>query len=281
MSIWGNVIHQNFPWEGCSMKDIKKILTIAGSDPSGGAGIQADIKTITAHKMYAMNISTALTVQNTIGIRDTFAIPPDFIAAQLDAIYDDIRPDAVKIGMVTNDAIARTIAEKLREKNIQNIVLDPVIASTSGCDLITSDTLFAMVDELLPIVDIVTPNLPEAAAITGVAITDEDSMLKAAEVLTERFPCAVLIKGGHLVESADDLLYADGKARWYKQKRIDNRNTHGTGCALSTAIACGLAAGKPLTIAVEDAKAYVTGAIRAGLDIGKGRGPLLHMWEYM
>ena len=183
--------------------------------------------------------------------------------------------------MVANDAIVHTIAEKLREKDAKNIVLDPVIASTSGCDLITSDTLFAMVDELLPLVDIVTPNLPEAAAITGVAITDEDSMLKAAKVLTERFPIAVLIKGGHLVESADDLLYADGKARWYKQTRIDNENTHGTGCALSTAIACGLAAGKPLTIAVEDAKAYITGAIRAGLNIGKGRGPLLHMWEYM
>lgn len=263
------------------MKDIKKVLTIAGSDPSGGAGIQADIKTITAHKMYAMNISTALTVQNTTGIRDTFVIPPDFIAAQLDAIYEDIRPDAVKVGMVANDAIVRTIAEKLREKEAANVVLDPVIASTSGCDLITSDTLFAMVDELLPLADIVTPNLPEAAAITGVAITDEDSMLKAAEVLTERFPTAVLIKGGHLVKSADDLLYADGKARWYKQARIDNENTHGTGCTLSTAIACGLAAGKPLTIAVEDAKAYITGAIRAGLDIGKGRGPLLHMWKYM
>ena len=263
------------------MKDIRKVLTIAGSDPSGGAGIQADIKTITAHKMYAMNISTALTVQNTMGIRDTFVIPPDFIAEQIDAIYDDIRPDAVKIGMVANDTIVHTIAEKLREKDAKNIVLDPVIASTSGCDLITSDTLFAMVDELLPLVDIVTPNLPEAATITGVAITDEDSMLKAAKVLTERFPIAVLIKGGHLVESADDLLYADGKARWYKQTRIDNENTHGTGCALSTAIACGLAEGKPLTIAVEDAKAYITGAIRAGLDIGKGRGPLLHMWEYM
>ena len=236
------------------MKHIRKVLTIAGSDPSGGAGIQADIKTITAHKMYAMNISTALTVQNTTGIRDTFVIPPDFIAEQIDAIYDDIRPDAVKVGMVANDAIVHTIADKLREKDAKNIVLDPVIASTSGCDLITSDTLFAMVDELLPLVDIVTPNLPEAAAITGVAITDEDSMLKAAKVLTERFPIAVL---------------------------IDNENTHGTGCALSTAIACGLAEGKPLTIAVEDAKAYITGAIRAGLDIGKGRGPLLHMWEYM
>ena len=161
------------------MKDIRKVLTIAGSDPSGGAGIQADIKTITAHKMYAMNISTALTVQNTTGIRDTFIIPPDFIAAQIDAIYDDIHPDAVKIGMVANDTIVHTIAEKLREKDAKNIVLDPVIASTSSCDLITSDTLFAMVDELLPLVDIVTPNLPESAAITGVAITDEDSMLRS------------------------------------------------------------------------------------------------------
>lgn len=263
------------------MKDIRKILTIAGSDPSGGAGIQADIKVITAHKMYAMNVSTRLTVQNTTGIRDIFVIPADFIAAQIDAIYEDIQPDAVKIGMVGNDVIVRIIAEKLREKKAKNIVLDPVIASTSGCTLITNETLFAIADELLPLVDIVTPNLAEAAAITGIAITDEASMLQAAKALTERFPTAVLIKGGHLVESADDLLYADGKARWYKQERIENLNTHGTGCALSTAIACGLAAGKPLTIAVEDAKAYVTGAIRAGLDLGKGHGPLLHMWEYM
>ena len=263
------------------MKDIKKILTIAGSDPSGGAGIQADIKVITAHKMYAMNVSTGLTVQNTTGIRDIFIIPPDFIAAQIDAIYEDIRPDAVKVGMVGNDAIVRTVAGKLREKNAENIVLDPVISSTSGCSLITSETLFAMVDELLPLADIVTPNLAEAAAITGVAITDKDSMLRAAKALTERFSTAVLIKGGHLVESADDLLYADDQVRWYKQARIDNANTHGTGCALSTAIACGMAAGKPLTIAVEDAKAYITGAIRAGLDLGKGHGPLLHMWKYM
>ncbi len=263
------------------MKNIKKILTIAGSDPSGGAGIQADIKVITAHKMYAMSISTALTVQNTKVIRDIFAVDPEFIAAQIDILYEDICPDAVKIGMVANELTASVLAKKLYEKKAANIVLDPVIAATNGGNLITSKTLFAIVEKLLPLAKIVTPNLSEAAAITGVAITDEASMLHAAKLLTEKAASAVLIKGGHLVESADDLLYVEGKARWYKQARIDNENTHGTGCSLSTAIACGLAAAKPLTLAVEDAKAYITGAIRAGLNLGKGQGPLLHMWEYM
>ncbi len=264
------------------MKDIRKILAIAGFDPSGGAGLQADIKVITAHKMYAMGAVTALTVQNTTGIRELMELPAPFVASQLEAIFEDIQPDAVKIGLLCTAPVVAAIASVLRNHKAKNIVLDPVMASTSGYDLMKKDTLAAVTEHLLPLADIVTPNLDEASAVTGFSITDESSMLKAAEEIARRFPStAVLIKGGHLEESANDLLYVEGQARWYKQSRIDNPNTHGTGCSLSTAIACGLAAGHPLTIAVEDAKAYVTGAIRSGLNLGKGPGPLLHMWEYM
>lgn len=264
------------------MKDIRKILAIAGFDPSGGAGIQADIKVITAHKMYAMGAVTALTVQNTTGVRDVMELPSQFVASQLEAIFEDIQPDAVKIGMLCTAPAITTIASVLQNHRAKNIVLDPVMASTSGHALMEKDTLAAIAEHLLPLADIVTPNLYEASALTGLAIADEGTMLQAAEELARRFPStAILIKGGHLEESANDLLYVNGQARWYKQPRIDNPNTHGTGCSLSTAIACGLAAGHPLTIAVEDAKAYITGAIRAGLNLGHGPGPLLHMWEYM
>ncbi len=258
---------------------IKKVLTIAGSDSSGGAGIQADIKTITAHKMYAMSAITALTAQNTTGVSDIFEITPDFVGAQLDSIFTDIFPDSVKIGMVSSAEIIKVIAEKLLEYGAENIVVDPVMVATSGSALIKNDAMNALCQKLFPLAALITPNIPEAEVLSGINIKNEDDMIKAAERISKDFNGAILIKGGHLVNDATDLLYQNGKFEWFSSERIDNPNTHGTGCTLSSAIACGLADGLSLAESIKSAKTYLTGALKAQLDLGHGSGPLEHTYN--
>ncbi len=257
---------------------MKKVLTIAGSDCSGGAGIQADIKTIAAHKMYAMSAVTALTAQNTTGVYAVADATPEFLGQQLDCIFTDIFPDAVKIGMVSNRANIGVIAAKLAHYRARSIVLDPVMVATSGGRLIATDATEALLDQLLPLADVVTPNIPEAAAISGLAIQNENDMIAAAARIAAHYRGAILIKGGHLVNDAVDLLYQNGAVEWFRAPRIDNPNTHGTGCTLSSAIACGLADGLALPDAIRRAKAYLGGALGAMLDLGQGAGPLDHTW---
>jgi len=256
-----------------------KILTIAGSDSSGGAGIQADLKTIAAHRMYGMSVITALTAQNTTGVTAVWEPPPEFVGRQMDAVFTDIFPDAVKIGMVSNAGIIAVIAERLRFYNARNIVVDPVMASTSGSRLLAEDACGALADELFPLARVITPNILESEILCGFTIRTEDDALLAAKTISGRYPCAVLVKGGHRVLDAIDLLYTDGAARWFRGTKIDNPNTHGTGCTLSSALACRLAEGKNLEESVRSAKQYLTGAIAAMLDLGAGAGPLDHMYE--
>ena len=243
---------------------MKTALTIAGSDSSGGAGIQADIKTMTAHGVYATSAITALTAQNTTGVTDILESTPLFLAEQLDAIFTDIFPDAVKIGMVSNLELIRVIGEKLRQYQPRHIVVDPVMVATSG-------------SKLLPLAEVVTPNIPEAELLSGMTITNAADMEAAAKAISEKYHCAVLCKGGHQVSDANDLLWKDGCGKWFRGCRIDNPNTHGTGCTLSSAIASNLAKDCDLETAVERAKAYISGALRAMLDLGKGSGPMNHM----
>ena len=258
---------------------MKKVLTIAGSDSSGGAGIQADIKTITAHKMYAMSAITALTAQNTTGVYGISEVSPEFVAQQIDCIFNDIRPDSVKIGMVSSSAIIETIVQKLKEHKAENIVVDPVMVATSGSKLISDEARDTLINKLLPIATVITPNIPESEVLCGFEIKNEDGMVRAAEKIAESFKGAILVKGGHLVNDAIDLLYENGKSSWFSSERIDNPNTHGTGCTLSSAIACNLAVGYSLEDSIRNAKEYLTGALRAMLDLGKGSGPLDHMYR--
>jgi len=257
---------------------IKKVLTIAGSDCSGGAGIQADIKTITAHKMYAMSAITALTAQNTTGVYGIEEVTPEFVGQQIDCIFNDIRPDAVKIGMVSSSKIIEIIVEKLIQYKPENIVIDPVMVSTSGSKLICDDAMNALITKLIPLATVITPNIPEAEVLCGFSIKNEDDMIKAAQEISKTLKGAVLVKGGHLVNDAIDLLYENGNIHWFRSKRIDNPNTHGTGCTLSSAIACNLAEGKSLSASIENAKVYLTGALKAGLNLGQGSGPLEHTY---
>jgi len=255
---------------------VKKVLTIAGSDSSGGAGIQADIKTITAHKQYAMSAITALTAQNTTGVYGVLESTPEFLAKQLDCIFQDIYPDSIKIGMVSNKNLIETIAEKLVEYQAKNIVVDPVMVSTSGSKLLEDDAIEVLINKLIPLATIITPNIPEAEVLSGMIIDDEKDMEKAAMIISEKFNGAVLIKGGHSLDDANDLLYEKGKCTWIYGNRIDNPNNHGTGCTLSSAIACNLAEGYSLLSSVKRAKAYVTEALKSNLNLGKGSGPLDH-----
>lgn len=258
---------------------MKKVLTIAGSDCSGGAGIQADIKTITAHKMYAMSAITALTAQNTTGVYGVTEVPAEFVGQQLDCIFTDIVPDAVKIGMVSNANIIAVIAAKLKDYHAKNIVVDPVMVSTSGSKLLSSDAIDALKTKLIPLADLITPNLPEAESLCGFSIETAQEMLQAAEKISAMLGGSVLIKGGHLTDSADDLLYTNGEAVWFRSQKIDNPNTHGTGCTLSSTIACNLADGYSVAESVKNAKEYITGALAANLDLGKGSGPLNHCYR--
>ena len=258
---------------------MKTALTIAGSDCSGGAGIQADLKTMTAHGVYGMSVITALTAQNTTGVSDILEVPPVFLANQLDAVFTDIVPDAVKIGMVSSAPLIEVIVQKLRQYRPEHIVVDPVMGATSGAKLLKSEALMALTQKLLPLAELCTPNIPEAEALAGVRITTAEDMVSAARIIAERYGCAVLCKGGHSVHDADDLLWQNGEAVWFHGERIDNPNTHGTGCTLSSAIAANLAKGQPLHRAVTNAKRYISGALAAMLDLGKGSGPLNHAFE--
>lgn len=257
---------------------MKTVLTIAGSDCSGGAGIQADIKTIAAQHMYAMSVITALTAQNTTGVSGVQEISPDFVAKQLDCIFTDIPPDSVKIGMLSGEGTIRAVAAKLRQYGAKNVVVDPVMVSTSGTSLLSEAGRRALWEELLPLSTLVTPNLPEAQVFSGQPVETEGDMLRAAREISRRCRCAVLIKGGHLAGDAADLLYEEGKALWLRTRRISNPNTHGTGCTLSSAIASNLAKGYDLDESVERAKEYISGALAAMLDLGHGSGPMNHMF---
>ena len=255
---------------------MKTALTIAGSDSSGGAGIQADIKTMTAHGVYAMSAITALTAQNTTGVTGIMEVTPEFLAEQLDSIFTDIFPDAVKIGMVSSGALIHVIADKLEEYGAKNIVVDPVMVATSGSRLISEEAIEVLKKRLLPLASVITPNIPEAEVLSGMTIVSPEDMETAAEKISRENHCAVLCKGGHQRNDANDLLYADGKAVWFYGRRIHNPNTHGTGCTLSSAIASNLAKGYDRNEAVRKAKIYISGALGAMLDLGKGSGPMNH-----
>ena len=257
---------------------MKTALTIAGSDSSGGAGIQADIKTMTANGVFALTAITALTAQNTTGVTGIFETSPEFLAQQLDAVFTDIYPDAVKIGMVSSAGLIHTIAQKLRQYEAKHIVVDPVMVATSGSRLLQADAVAALTGQLLPLAELLTPNIPETEILAGMSITDAAGMEAAARCISERYGCAVLCKGGHQINDADDLLWRSGTGKWFRGRRIDNPNTHGTGCTLSSAIASNLAKGYDLDTSVERAKAYISGALAAMLDLGKGSGPMNHMF---
>lgn len=256
--------------------DIRCVLTVAGSDSGGGAGIQADLKTISAFGHYGMSAITAVTAQNTLGVSMTMAVGAEMMRAQLDAVLSDIFPHSAKTGMMMNGENVRITAELFKVYGVRNIVCDTVIMSSSGRQLLDDEGLSSFVDELMPLADIVTPNIPEAERLCGMKISGIADMEKAAGVLSGMTKGAVLIKGGHLDGNALDILYYDGKIYTYEHERIDNPNTHGTGCTLSSAIACGLAEGLDMPCSVKQAKEYITAVISAGLDIGKGIGPMWH-----
>ena len=258
---------------------MKTALTIAGSDSSGGAGIQADIKTMTANGVFATCAVTALTAQNTTGVTDILESTPHFLAEQLDAVFTDIVPDAVKIGMVSSAELIAVIAEKLRQYGAERVVVDPVMVATSGAKLLRDDAIQALTSQLLPLATVLTPNIPEAEILSGLTITDAAGMEAAARTISQRYGCAVLCKGGHQINDADDLLWRDGSGKWFRGERIANPNTHGTGCTLSSAIAANLAKGYDLDRSVERAKAYISGALAAMLDLGRGSGPMNHMFD--
>lgn len=255
-------------------------LTIAGSDSSGGAGIQADLKTMLANHVYGMSAITALTAQNTTGVTDIMEVTPEFLAEQLDSIFTDIRPDAVKTGMVSSSQLIEIIADKLREYEAVNIVVDPVMVATSGAKLICDDAMETLKKKLLTLATVITPNIPEGEVLSGMKITSKEDMVTAAEKISNTYGCSVLLKGGHSLNDANDLLVEPGKEPvWFKGRRIANTNTHGTGCTLSSAIASNLAKGKSLEEAVKCAKNYISGALAAGLDLGKGSGPMDHGFD--
>ena len=275
---------------------MKAVLTIAGSDSSGGAGIQADLKTIAAHHLFGESVITALTAQNTLGVTDVLEVDPVFVGTQIDAVFDDIRPDAVKIGMVSSAELITVIADRLTAHNAKNVVLDPVMVATSGAKLIEDDAIAALTSKLFPLATVITPNMPEtqvlcdlaveqgAGAIdyeNGESISTENDMVTAGHLLAGHFGCAVLVKGGHGTHDASDVLVEpDGKITWFRSRRINNPNTHGTGCTLSSAIASHLALGEALPTAVDHAKLYLTGALEAQLDLGHGSGPMDHAWKW-
>ena len=258
---------------------MKTALTIAGSDSSGGAGIQADIKTMTANGVYAMSAVTALTAQNTTGVYGILESTPEFLANQLDCIFTDIFPDAVKTGMVSSTGLIEVIADKLKQYKAKNIVVDPVMVATSGSRLISQEAVDALKELLLPLATVLTPNIPEAEVLSGLTISGPADMEKAAQAIGETYGCAVLCKGGHDLNDANDLLWRDGTCKWFHGRRIDNPNTHGTGCTLSSAIASNLAKGYDLDTAVERAKAYLSGALAAMLNLGAGQGPMDHLFD--
>ena len=259
---------------------MKTALSIAGSDSSGGAGIQADIKTMTMNGVFAMSAVTALTAQNTTGVRAIMESTPEFLKQQIDAVFEDIYPDAVKIGMVSSTELITVIAERLRFYEAKNIVVDPVMVATSGSSLMKTDAVDTLIRELLPLAELVTPNIPEAEVLSGMSIKNTEEMIAAAEKISNTYGCAVLLKGGHSINDANDLLFAKGEFCWFEGKRINNPNTHGTGCTLSSAIAANLAKGCDLAESVKKAKEYISGALSAMLDLGQGSGPMNQAWQF-
>ncbi len=257
---------------------MKTALSIAGSDSCGGAGIQADLKTMTMNGVYAMTAITALTAQNTTGVKGIYEVSPEFLSSQIEAIFADIYPDAIKIGMVSSAELIKTIALQLKKFKARNIVLDPVMVATSGSRLIDKEAVEVLKSQLIPIADVITPNIPEGEILAGIEINSRKDMLAAAEKISKESGCAVLLKGGHSLNDSNDLLFKDGCAKWFEGKKINNPNTHGTGCTLSSAIAANLANGYTLEISVQRAKEYISGAIKAGLDLGKGSGPIDHAY---
>ena len=260
----------------CFRTKMKTTLTIAGSDSSGGAGIQADIKTMTMNGVYAMSVITALTAQNTLGVRAILDSTPDFLKEQLDSVFEDIFPDSIKIGMVSSSELIDVIADRLKYYNAKNIVVDPVMVATSGSALIKTDAIKTLITKLLPIATLVTPNIPEAEILSDMKIESKEDMVKAAEFIEKNYGCSVLLKGGHSINDANDLLCEKGRIVWFEGKKIDNPNTHGTGCTLSSAIASNIAKGFSLSDAVKKAKDYISDALAEGLDLGKGSGPMKH-----
>ena len=258
---------------------MKTALTIAGSDCSGGAGIGADIKTMTMNGVYAMSVITALTAQNTTGVRAIQESTPEFLKQQIDAVFEDIFPDSVKIGMVSSSELVCVIAERLKYHKAKNIVVDPVMVATSGSSLMKTDAVKTLMDVILPIATLVTPNIPEAEVLSGLSIENKEDMQKAAKAIGDAHGPSVLLKGGHNINDANDLLYVNGEYYWFEGKRIDNSNTHGTGCTLSSAIASNLAKGFPLAESVQMAKEYISEALSAMLDLGKGSGPMNHAFD--
>ena len=258
--------------------NMKTVVTIAGTDPTGGAGAQADLKTFMAHEVYGMSILTALVAQNTTGVTSIMNVTPKFLKEQFDCVFTDIRPDAVKIGMVSQPELIAVIVEKLKQYAVERIVVDPVMVSTSGSRLLEDTALELLQTKLLPLADIITPNLPEAEALSGIRICNHQHMRKAAAMIAQDYDGYILIKGGHSMNRADDLLVHKDEAHWLSSEKIDNPNTHGTGCTLSSAIAGNLALGYDMISAVERAKAFISGALRDGLDLGQGSGPLNHCW---
>ena len=252
------------------------VLTIAGSDSGGGAGIQADIKTMTMNGVFAASAITALTAQNTTGVQGIHEVSPEFLGLQIDSVFTDLKPEAVKIGMVASEGLIEVIAERLRRYRPRWTVVDPVMVATSGARLIREEAVECLCRELFPLADLLTPNVPEAEVLFGEKITDAADMERAAASIGGKFSCAVLLKGGHTVNDANDLLYADGRLTWFNGRRIPNPNTHGTGCTLSSAIASNLAKGFSLEESVRRAKEYISGALAAMLDLGAGSGPMAH-----
>lgn len=258
---------------------MKTALTIAGSDSGGGAGIQADLKTMLAHHVYGMSCVTALTAQNTTGVTGIMEATPEFLQKQLDAVFTDIFPDAVKIGMVSASGLIRVIAERLKFYEARNIVVDPVMVATSGARLISEEAIATLKEELIPLATVITPNIPEAEVLSGRTVKSEEDMVAVGRSIFETYGVAVLMKGGHSVNDANDLLISEEGEHWFHAVRIDNPNTHGTGCTLSSAIASNLALGRKLPDAIAHAKDYLTGALAAGLDLGHGSGPMDHGYQ--
>ena len=258
---------------------MKTALSIAGSDCSGGAGIQADLKTMTMNGVYAMSAITALTAQNTTGVIAIQESTPEFLKQQIDAVFEDIYPDAVKIGMVASSELICVIADRLRYYDAKNVVVDPVMVASAGSSLMKQNAVQTLIQELLPISTLVTPNIPEAQVLSGMTIESKEDMIAAAKHIGDNYHCAVLLKGGHSINDANDLLYANGECQWFEGKRIDNPNTHGTGCTLSSAIASNLAKGFTLAESVQRAKDYISGALAAMLDLGEGSGPMNHAFD--
>ncbi len=255
---------------------IPRVLTIAGSDSSGGAGIQADLKTFSALGAFGMSAITALTAQNTVGVHGVVGVSPDFVALQIRSVVTDVGVDAVKTGMLANAAIVSAVAQTLKDLEVRNIVVDPVMVAKSGDPLLEKEAVESLLDELFPLATMVTPNLHEAQAMVGFPVEDADAMRKAAQTIHGYGPRYVLVKGGHLEGRPMDLLY-DGKSfREFSNRRYDTPHTHGTGCTFASAIAACLARQMSVEEAVAEAKHYITGAIARGLPLGRGHGPVHH-----